>query len=151
MNASDIIKTRQNRVLYQSLYRPNIFPISTTTVVYNPISTISTPEGIISSVASTVTTEYPYKCNPAYISFELMNEINTGKYLCGVPYCSTITEWNTGNTHITGNCNCKISYLNYKNTNLTPLYTYSTISYSSILVNSTFINTGSEPRICSFR
>ena len=61
MNASDIIKTRQNRVLYQSLYRPNIFPISTTTIVYNPISTISTPEGIISSVASTVTTEYPYK------------------------------------------------------------------------------------------
>jgi hypothetical protein len=149
MNASDIIKVKQNRTLYQAYYRPEIFssPI-VSTVTYCPISSISTASGFISSVTSSITTNYLYKCNPPIISYELANSINTGRYECGFPYCSTLTEWNTGNQFITGNCDCKISFLTWKNTNPTTIYNYTSTSLSTFTVTSTSILTGPGPVIC---
>jgi hypothetical protein len=151
MNASDIIKAKQNRVLYQAYYRPTIFStLITSTINYCPISTISTGGQIVSSFASSINLEYGSKCEIPAISYELMNNINNGKYLCGFPSCSTISNWNTGNTYPAGNCNCKISFLTWKNTNPTTVYTYSTLNYSSIISTPITIATGPSPIICPF-
>jgi hypothetical protein len=144
MNASDIIKAKQNRVLFQSLYRPNTYT-STTYTNYCPISSISSGT---SSYISCINTIYPYTCNTPSISYELLNDVNQGKYICGYPYCSTIGIWNTGQTIPVGVCNCTISEMEWKNVNTTTIYSYSTTSYSSITTFSTNILTGPGPIIC---
>ena len=148
MNASDIVKAKQNRTLYQAYYRPDIlgngqFTFSTINVC--PVSSISSGT---SSYTSSVTTFYTYKCDEPVISYELANSINSGKYICGYPSCSSISIWNTGQTIPAGVCGCKISNLAWKNTNSTLLYSYSTATYSSILTSSTSIMTGPGPVIC---
>ena len=150
MNASDIIKNRQNRVLYQAYTRPTIFSTSiTSTINYCPISTISTGGAFTTSYTSTLNTQYGYTCEKPAISYEVLNDINEGKYLCGSPYCSSISIWNTGQTFPVGDCNCKISLLTWKNSNSTFIYNYSTATYSSVTVVSTNILTGPTPFICS--
>ncbi len=149
MNASDIIKAKQNRTLYQAYYRPTIFStLITSTINYSPISSISSGGTFISSVVSCINTQYQYTCEKPSISYELLNSINDGKYECGYPYCSTLSNWNTGQIIPVGNCDCKISFLTWKNTNPTLLYTYSTINYSSVLTFSTPVLTGPSPVIC---
>jgi hypothetical protein len=149
MNASDIIKNRQNRVLYQAYTRPTIFStLITSTINYCPVSTISTGGAFTTSFTSTINTQYGYTCEKPAISYEILNDINDGKYLCGYPYCSSISIWNTGQTYPVGNCDCKISLLTWKNTNLTPIYNYSTATYSSATVVSSNILTGPMPLIC---
>lgn len=149
MNASDIIKARQNRTLYQAYYRPTIFPNSTTsTITYFPVSTVSTNSGYISSVTSSVNIQYQYTCQAPIISYELANSINNGKYLCEFPYCSSLSIWNTSQTIPVGVCDCKISVLDWKNTNSTVIYNMSTLNYSSINVQSTIVLTGQTPVIC---
>lgn len=149
MNASDIIKNRQNRVLYQAYTRPTIFStLITSTINYCPISTISTGGAFTTSFTSTINTQYGYTCEKPAISYELLNDINQGKYLCGSPYCSSISIWNTGQTIPVGDCDCKISLLTWKNTNSTPIYNYSTATYSSVNVVSTNILMGPGPFIC---
>jgi hypothetical protein len=149
MNASDIIKARQNRTLYQAYYRPTIFStLITSTINYCPISTISSGGAFISSVVSCTNVQYQSKCENPSISYELLNSINNGKYECGYPYCSTLSVWNTGQTIPVGNCDCKISFLTWKNTNPTLFYTYSTINQSSVFTFSTPILTGPQPVIC---
>jgi hypothetical protein len=149
MNASDIIKTKQNRTLYQAYYRPTIFPNTTTsTITYYPISTISTGGTYISSFTSTVNTQYQYTCQTPSISYNLTNSINSGKYLCGFPYCSTLSIWNTSQIIPVGLCDCKINVLSWNNTNPTIIYNISTATYSSIIVQSTIVKTGQAPSIC---
>ncbi len=149
MNASDIIKAKQNRTLYQAYYRPTIFPDSTTsTITYYPISTISTGGTYVSSFTSTVTTQYGYTCQKPSLSYELSNNINNGKYLCEFPYCSTLSIWNTSQTIPVGVCDCKISVLNWKNPNPSIIYNVPTLNYSSIIVQSTMVLTGQTPVIC---
>jgi hypothetical protein len=149
MNASDIIKARQNRTLFQAYYRPTIFPSATTsTISYYPISTVSIEESFISSITSTVTTQYNYVCQKPIISYELANDINNGKYLCEFPYCSTLSIWNTNQIIPVGVCDCKISVLNWKNPNPTTIYNISTATFSSIIIQSTIVQTGQTPTIC---
>ena len=159
MNASDVVKAKQNRVLFQAYYRPTIFPglygtdstlIASTTTFESVSSIYPGPPSFISSSCS----EYLYTCNQPSISYALLNDVNSGKYLCQFPYCSSISIWNTGTTFPTGTCNCKISKLEWKNTNPTVFYTVSTAYYSSIetvssMVTSTIIMTGPQPIICS--
>ena len=146
MNASDIVKAKQNRTLFQAYYRPTIFPSTTvSTVNICPISSIK--DGTPSYVSST-TLHYNYICNPPSISYQLSNAVNSGKYLCGYPSCSSISIWNTGQTIPTGVCDCKVSFLNWKNTTSTTIYSYSTINYSSIQTLSTIALTGPGPVIC---
>jgi hypothetical protein len=158
MNASDIIKAKQNRVLFQAYYRPTIFPGVTpngtdtlirSTINYCPYSSVSSGGEIISSIVSCVNTSYLYTCNSPFISYELANNVNNGKYTCGFPYCSTISIWNTGQTIATGTCDCKISNLQWKNTNqgLYYNYFYSTGS-TSVSVTSSIVATGPSPKIC---
>lgn len=148
MNASDIVKSKQNRSLYQAYYRPEIlgngqFTISTINIC--PVSSIS---GDTPSFTSSTTLHYTYTCNQPIISYELANDINSGKYICGFPACSSISIWNTGQTIPVGISDCKISNLAWKNTNNTLLYNYSTIDYSSIQTFSTSVLTGPGPVIC---
>lgn len=156
MNASDIIKAKQNCILYQAYYRPTIFPgtqdsVSTlinSTITYYPVSSVSSADNFISSVVSSITLNYLYKCEKPVISYELMNSINQGKYLSKFPYCSTLSEWNTGQIFTAGNCNCKESSLTWKNTTTDFVYHYSSISYSSVTVTSSLVATGPSPIIC---
>jgi hypothetical protein len=150
MNASDIIKAKQSRTLYQAYYRPTIFSsLINSTINYCPVSTVSTVSGFESSLTSCITMNYLYRCTPPVISYELANSINNGKYECGFPYCSTISIWNTGQTFITGNCACKESFLTWKNTNQTTIISYNSTSISSFSdPTSTVITTGPGPIIC---
>jgi hypothetical protein len=156
MNASDIIKAKQQRTLYQAYYRPTIFPglqgsnstLINSTINYCPISTINTNGNITSSLVSCVTLHYNYKCEKPNISYELLNNINQGKYLCGFPYCSTIVQWSSEQTYPAGVCDCKISFLTWKNTTQAYQYSYSSISYSSVSIFSTLIPSGPGPVIC---
>ena len=146
MNASDIVNAKKNRTLFQAYYRPTIFPGKTTsTINICPISSFSTGT---TTYTSSSTLQYNYVCDTPSISYELLNDVNSGKYLCGYPYCSSISIWNTGQTIPVGVCNCKISFLNWKNTNSTIIYSYSTISYSSVQTFSTVTMTGPGPVIC---
>ena len=149
MNASDIIKNRQNRVLYQAYNRPTIFStLITSTINYCPVSTISTGGSGTTSFVSTVNMQYGYTCEKPAISYELLNDINEGKYLCGYPYNSSISIWNTG--QIVPVNDCKISFLTWKNTNSTLIYNYSTtLASSQVTIVSTNILTGPTPFICS--
>ena len=138
MNASDIVNAKKNQTLFQAYYRPTIFPGKTTsTINICPISSFSTGT---TTYTSSSTLQYNYVCDTPSISYELLNDVNSGKYLCGYPYCSSISIWNTGQTIPVGVCNCKISFLNWKN--------YSTISYSSVQTFSTVTMTGPGPVIC---
>jgi hypothetical protein len=149
MNASDITKAKQSRTLYQAYYRPTIFStLFNSSIEYCPISTISTTSGIDTSVISCVSLHYSYRCTPPVISYELANSVNNGRYLCGFPFCSSISEWNTGATFNTASCDCKISLLTWKNTNVTPITSYSTSTYSTVVSTTTNILTGPGPIIC---
>ncbi len=141
MNASDIIKAKQNQTLYKAYYNPTVFQSS----IFSTINTVSSiinyvSDSIIftsSSYTSCINTVYTYQCNPTFVSYEMANNINNGKYICGgkVP-----------------------SELQWKNTNSTVIYAYSTIlsSFSTpstiipstIRVSSTIISTGPSPIIC---
>ncbi len=145
MNASDIIKAKQSQTLYQAYYRPTLFPtIINSTINICPVSSNTTSQ----SFTSTVTVNYLSRCLPPVISYELANSINEGKYICGFPYCSTISEWNTGRQFTTGNCDCDISFLTWRNTNPTIIYNYSTTSLSTSVIQTSTILTGPSPIIC---
>ena len=149
MNASDIVKAKQSRVLYQAYYRPTIFPSHTTsTINYCPISTLSTNGTIVSSFNTCTNTQYQYICEKPIISYELANSINEGKYICGSPYCSTISVWNTGQIYPAGVCDCKISFLTWKNRTPTTIHNYSTVNFSTVTDSTTSILTGPMPVIC---
>jgi hypothetical protein len=158
MNASDIIKAKQSRTLYQAYYRPTIFPglqgsISTlinSTISYCPVSTVSsgTAAGFISTLVSCTTLHYNYRCEKPNVSYELLNNINQGKYLCGFPYCSTIVQWNNSQATTAGACDCKISFLTWKNTTTNFVYQYNSTSYSTYTITSSLVPSGPGPVIC---
>jgi hypothetical protein len=83
MNASDIVKSKQNATLYKAYYNPTVFQSSIISTIY-PISSFSTNVGTyVSSFTSCINTVYTYTCNNPIISYELANDINSGKYECG--------------------------------------------------------------------
>jgi hypothetical protein len=159
MNASDIIKAKQNRTLFQAYYRPTIFPgttpsgqstLITSTINYCPYSSISSGGLILSSFTSSVNFQYLYTCNKPLISYELENSINSGKYTCGYPYCSSLSIWSAGGTTVPiGTCNCKISNLQWKNTTQETIYNYAySTGSTSVIVTSTVVASGPGPIIC---
>jgi hypothetical protein len=149
MNASDIIKAKQSRTLYQAYYRPTFFSTTiNSTISYCPISTISTATPIISSFTSSIVTHYLSRCTPPVISYELANSINQGRYLCPPPFNSTISEWNTGRQFVSGSGDCKVSFVTWKNTNPTTIFNYKSTSNTAATVTSTTILTGPAPIIC---
>ena len=171
MNASDIVKAKQNRTLYNAYY-----PISTinNSTIYSTIYYTSslTSNGLYqSSITSSLTTLYTYNPSKTSIptipfrSYEISNNINQGEYLCGNKSISFTTWKNTTSTLVyfysTVNStisNLTSSILYYPSTSLgttigigsSTIYTNTLSSYpSSILTYSTFVMTGPRPLICT--
>ena len=117
MNASDIVKAKQNQTLYKAYYKPTVFNSSVNTNVYKVSSIFnyvsSSQEITTDSYASCTTTVYNYVCNPHYITYEMVNQVNKGAFVCG------------GKTP---------SEMQWKNVNSTVIYAFSSI-------NSTFETT----------
>jgi hypothetical protein len=87
MNASDIVKAKQNQVLYQTLYRPSVYA-STVFSTIRPISSIinyvssGVPIGS-TSYASCIYTVPTYTCAPRFMTYELARAAKDGAYECG--------------------------------------------------------------------
>jgi hypothetical protein len=128
MNASDIVKNKQNKVLYQAYYRPTVFQ----STVVSTVSLISSATTVGNSSESTVITAYNYVCQPTFLSYELLNEVKNGKEAC-TNACATQVTWS--------------------NLTSTTKYMYSTI-YSTlstpctIIVTSTVVQGNKGPVIC---
>jgi hypothetical protein len=95
MNASDIVKLKQNGALYKAYYRPTVFQ-STVYSTITPVSSLSTntTSGGIryqSSFTSCINTAYTYSCEPPFISYELAKDIAEGSYVCGGKTVSKMT------------------------------------------------------------
>lgn len=116
MNASDIIKAKQNRTLYKAYYRPTIFNSTSFSTVYvgSTISQVSDSQFVISTAnyTSCNTNVNTYVCNPTFISYQFANDIKNGSYECGLK---------------------KYSELQWKNTHKRVVYFNSTIYSTSII------------------
>lgn len=87
MNASDIVKAKQNKVLYQTLYQPSVYQ-STVVSTIRPISSfinyVSSGVPILStSYASCIYTVPTYVCAPRFMTYELARAAKDGAYECG--------------------------------------------------------------------
>jgi hypothetical protein len=128
MNASDIVKNKQNKVLYQAYYRPTVFQ----STVVSTVSLISTATTIGNSSKSTVITAYNYVCQPTFLSYELLNEVKNGKEAC-TNGCATQVTW----SNLTSTTNLMYSTI------------YSTLSTPcTIIVTSTIVQGNKGPVIC---
>lgn len=92
MNASDIIKSKQCGALYKAYYQPRVFT-STVTSTFYPVSSVSG----VSSFTSCINTVYTYTCEQPVISYQLANDIQCGKYVCGGKVPSVLT-WKANST-----------------------------------------------------
>ena len=83
MNASDIVKAKQNKVLYKALYQPTVAS-STIYSTLTAFSSVTTPGTYIpvASYTSCLTTVYNGVCNPTSVSYETLNQIRRGAVEC---------------------------------------------------------------------
>jgi hypothetical protein len=128
MNASDIVKNRQNKVLYNAYYQPTVFQ----STVVSTVSLISSHTTGPKSYRSTVNTAYNYLCQPTFLSYELLNEVKNGKVEC------------------TGTCTSQLTWTNLTSTTQYMYATnYSTLSTPlQISVTSTNVQGSKGPVIC---
>jgi hypothetical protein len=128
MNASDIVKSRQNKVLYNAYYQPTVFQ----STVVSTLTPISSYTGGYSSYESTVITAYNYSCQPTFLSYELLNDVKNGKEAC------------------TGTCATQLTWANLTSTTQYMYATnYSTLSTPlSIGVTSTIVKGSTGPVVC---
>jgi hypothetical protein len=89
MNASDIVNAKQNKVLYTTLYTPNVYQ-STIFSTLRTYSSINTGSSIISSYISCINTAYKYTCNPVFTSYETRNDVKDGAVACGAVTLSNL-------------------------------------------------------------
>lgn len=142
MNASDIVKKKQNTTLYKAYYRPTVFQsttISTLNTVSSFINFVSSGVPITStSYTSCTKTYYTYLCEPPFMTYEARQAVHSGWAGC------------SGRDK---------GELQWKATQPTPIYSFSTV-YSSLVtpstlapstirVTSTVIMTAPSPTICS--
>lgn len=140
MNASDIVKAKQNKTLYKAYYAPKVFQSSIHTHVHK-ISSIfayvsSSQEITIDSYASCSTTAYEYVCNPIFMSYEMAQQVNSGAYVCGGKTPSQLQWQNVTSTTV-------YAYSSIYST----FTTTSTISPSSFYVTSTTVMGAPAPTI----
>jgi hypothetical protein len=130
MNASDIVKNRQNKVLYKAYYQPTVFQSTVAITSSLIISYTTNPNPPL--YHTDVITAYNYSCQPTFLSYELLNEVKNGKEAC-TNACATQVTWS--------------------NLTSTTKYMYSTI-YSTlstpctIIVTSTVVQGNKGPVIC---
>lgn len=136
MNASDIVKTKQNNTLHCAYYNPTVLQ-STTYSTVNVLSSIINyvSSGVVfasTSYASSSQTVNTTVCNPTFMSYEMQQNVLSG--------------------------NNPVSELQWKSNASTLTYGYSSIYSSfntpanilpsSIRVSSTLVATGPGPVIC---
>jgi hypothetical protein len=105
MNASDIVKSKQDAALYKAYYRPAVFQ----STVYSTITPYSSVSGGTSSFTSCINTVYTYSCNPTFISYQLANDVYDGQYVCGGKRPSQMT-WKANTNIPTENIYAYLSY-----------------------------------------
>ena len=128
MNASDIVKNRQNKVLYGAYYQPKVFQ----STVVSTLIPISSYTGGFNSFSTNINTVYTYSSQPTFLSYELLNEVKQGKDVCAGTCASQLTWTNLTST---------TQYLYATN--------YSTLSTPlSVSVTSTFVQGSTGPVIC---
>jgi hypothetical protein len=126
MNASDIVKAKQNRTLFQAYYHPMITPsTTTTTIVVSTFISLDVDLIMQSNVCSTVI--YNNLCMPSFISYQLANDVNQGKYLCNTYTLAQQVGGNAINTTSTAQTQCKISNLEWETTLSTVTTAYNTV------------------------
>ena len=126
MNASDIVKAKQNRTLFQAYYHPAITPsTTTTTIVVSTLISLDVDLIMQSNVCSTVI--YNNLCMPTFISYQLVNDVNQGKYLCNTYTLAQQVGGNAINTTSTAQTQCKISNLEWETTLSTVTTAYNTV------------------------
>jgi hypothetical protein len=154
MNASDIVKAKQNRTLFQAYYHPAITP-TTSTITFSTITNVSSiyGVGVQSTVCSTVV--YNGLCIPSFISYQLANDVNQGKYLCNTYTLARQVGADTVLTTSTAVNLCTLSNLQWKNVNSTLTYAYAPIygnppqsTISTFRAVPYYIQTGPLPVIC---
>jgi hypothetical protein len=96
MNASDIVKAKQNKALYNAYYKPTVFQ----STVYSTISiysSVTSPITLlpVNSYVSCVAKAYTYVDNPTFTSYESMNAIKEGAIDCGAIPSSVVSFKNT--------------------------------------------------------
>lgn len=98
MNASDIVKSKQSGTLYKAYYQPIVFQ-STVVSTFYPISSISTGAGVYTSSfsQSCINTVYTYSCEAPFISYQLAENVEAGKYVCGGKTPS-VMNWTANST-----------------------------------------------------
>ena len=129
MNASDIVKAKQNKALYKAS-NLTLSSISTITLLSSFRNGDATYNN---SYGSTIKKCYTYDC-PNFISYEMAQNMKDGKDIC------------TG----------KVSKLEWKNNTSTFIYTYSSIDTTNptgavtnnIYIESTIIMSCPAPIIC---
>jgi len=82
MNASDIIKAKQNKTLYKAYYTPTVYS-STIYSTLTAFSSITDVGGSVVSYTSCINTAYKTVCNPTFTSYETLHQIKDGAYDCG--------------------------------------------------------------------
>ena len=124
MDASDIIKKKQNVCLYNAYYNPVVYQ----STVFSTINIVSSISSGSTSYASTVNTVNTYVCQPQIISYNLYNDIINGKFDSG---------------------DALVSKLEWENTTSSIEYFYSTSGTGDISsITSTFVLRGPGPLIC---
>lgn len=93
MNASDVVKNKQNKVLYQAYYRPTVFQSTLGSTLY-AISSIS---GGSTQYGSTVKTVYNSVCKPTFMTYEMQKEVEQGRVLCDPNCPPSVEQWKATN------------------------------------------------------
>ena len=97
MNASDIVKAKQNKAMYSAYYKPLI---SSSTM--NTTSSIYSTSNSITSYLSCTNTTYIIPCTPAVTSYETLNQLKDGSYQCAGVQQSQLQFTGIPNTTIYG-------------------------------------------------
>jgi len=120
MNASDLVKAKQNQTLYKAYYQPTVFQsttFSTLTTVSSIIRVVSSGVPLTStSYASCSQTVYQNTCEPTFTTYASRYSIADGASTC-MGRRPKETQWKANQP--------------------TTLYSYSTI-YSTLIAPSTF-------------
>ena len=104
MNASDIVKAKQSQTLYRAYSKPIVFQ-STVFSTITPVSsilqyTIGNTWVSTNSYVSCVNTVNTYSAQPTFLSYDLAQSMKDGAYVCGDRTRATLQWKNTQSTTI---------------------------------------------------
>lgn len=142
MNASDIVKAKQNRILYNTYYTPTVLESSVTSSVRALSSIIrytSAGVNILStSYTSCVTTCNTYVAEPTFLTYEMAQAVRDGRYGCAAPLRPLETDWDKTQSTL------KV----IQSTLYSTFSTSGPLLPSSVRYSSTITTVGQSPIIC---